>query len=269
MTIRRLPRGIAGFTLAEMALALIVLALALGGLMAPLGLQQEARYRADATRALNDIREALLGFAAANGRLPCPAQANLPSSHALAGQEAATGAGAALGCACTSATSGIASQGSTACDASIAANTVGGVLPWATLGLPETDPWGNRYTYRVTTFFARGIPQATFGCSPGSDPSLAAFALCSSGAITVVTAASGGTTLGSGIPAIVVSHGKAGGGAYTSQGSQSLDPNASSDEQENADADTLYVSNTASDDLLQWLPASLLMNRMLTAGKLP
>lgn len=257
-----------GFTLIEMALALIILALALGGLMAPLGLQQEARARQQATQALSDVREALLGFAVSNGRLPCPAQATLATDHPLAGQEAVTGSGASLGCACTTVSSGIASQGTVACDTNVASNSVSGVLPWATLGLPQLDPWGKRYSYRVTTFYARGLPQSTFGCTPASDPSQAAFALCSSGAITVLTA-SGGASLGAGIPAIVISHGKTGGGGYTSQGNLVLPDGASSDEQENQNLDAIYVSNPNSDDLLQWVPPGLLINRMLAAGRLP
>ena len=33
----------------------------------------------------------------------------------------------------------------------------GGVLPWATLGVPPSDQWGNRYTYRVDLAFANSI----------------------------------------------------------------------------------------------------------------
>ena len=32
-----------------------------------------------------------------------------------------------------------------------------GMVPWATLGTPPADPWGNRFTYRVDPIFAHGV----------------------------------------------------------------------------------------------------------------
>ena len=64
----------AGFTLAEMAIVLFIVVLLLGGLLVPLSAQIES-HNIQATRdTLSEINEALLGFAAAQGRLPCPAQ---------------------------------------------------------------------------------------------------------------------------------------------------------------------------------------------------
>jgi prepilin-type N-terminal cleavage/methylation domain-containing protein len=233
-----------GFTLMELTVVLVIVALLLGGLMVPLSAQRDIKGRQDTEKALGEIREALIGFAVVNGRLPCPASAAIASGTAGAGSEVTTGSGTAL--ACTSAV---------------------GALPWATIGLPESDAWGNRYTYRVTLNFARGIPQSTFGCTPASDPANAAFALCTPGDITVLTAASGGATIASNIPAAVVSHGRIAAGAYTSSGSQIA--GAAGDELENADADATFVSNSGNDDQVMWLSPNLLMNRMIAAGKLP
>lgn len=264
------PRAASGFTLAELAVVLAIVALLLGGMLVPLAGQQDMRNRQETERSLAVIHEALIGFALVHGRLPCPATATLASgtggdcpdggAATVAGCEATSGAGTSLACVAPA-----------------------GVLPWATLGLAETDAWGNRYTYRVTAHFARGIDPAqtdfgsncalnppdhhSYDAALADGPRLAAFALCTPGDIGVA-AAVGGTTLASKLPAIVVSHGKNGAGAYTPQGSR-LAPAAGSDEAANADDDSAFVSNPASDDLVRWLPGSLLIGRMLSAGKLP
>lgn len=262
-------RSARGFTLAEVAIVLVVVSLLLGGMLMPLGSQQELRNRREAAKALASITESLIGFALINGRLPCPAEPTLAAgtggicpgggSALVAGCEATTGAGAALAC-----------------------SSLHGVLPWATLGLPEADAWGNRYSYRVAAHFARGIDpgQKDFGAdcalnppdhssydaALSDGPRQAAFALCTRGDIAVLDAA-GGTSLVSDLPAIVVSHGRNGGGAWTTQGVRL----AASDveEAENADDDADFVAGMALDDQVQWIPRSLLMNRMLVAGKLP
>ena len=237
-----------GFTLAELAVVLVIVGLLLGGLLVPLSAQMDTRYRSDTAKALSDIREALIGFAIVNGRLPCPANGNVASGIANAGVESTTGSGTAL--ACTGAS---------------------GVLPWATLGLPEADAWNNRYTYRVTLNFARGIPQSSFGsgCTPTILPTTAAFALCTPGDISILTAATGGATIASGIPAVVISHGKNGYGAWNTSGNQNDFSSATADELDNKDDDINFVSNTSIDDQLVWISPSILMNRMIAAGKLP
>ena len=62
-----------GFTLVELAIVLIIVTLLTSGLMMSLMAQQEMMASAETQRRLNEARDALLGFAAANGRLPCPA----------------------------------------------------------------------------------------------------------------------------------------------------------------------------------------------------
>lgn len=88
----------------------------------------------------------------------------------------------------------------------------------------------------------------------------------------------GGSTISSNVPAVVVSHGKNGNGAYTSQGTQ-LSPGADADELDNqlttggtATANTNFISKTPTatfDDLATWVSPNILFNRMVTAGKLP
>ena len=61
-----------GFSLIEIAIVLVVLGLLLGGLLGPLSVRVEQQERAKTQALLEEIKEALLGYAAINGYLPCP-----------------------------------------------------------------------------------------------------------------------------------------------------------------------------------------------------
>ena len=269
----RLSNRKPGFTLIELAMVLFIVSLLIGGMLMPLSAQHEIRGRQETEKALANIREALIGFAVVNGRLPCPAPATLADLTTGAGLEATTAAAGTTNttgpCGCTTANSGIAGAGGTACNDTTPGG-VTGVLPWATLGVPETDAWGNRYTYRVTTRFGRlASGQTDFGaCTPTTNPTIAAFVLCSTGDMSVQTATAG-TTIASSVPAIVVSHGKNTLGAYLPNGTLIPGVAAGSDEAENANGDSAFVSNGSIDDQLIWIPTSILMARLLAAGKLP
>jgi prepilin-type N-terminal cleavage/methylation domain-containing protein len=105
---RRLDRG---FSLLEMAVALMIVGLLLGGLLGSVG-ALEKRQRSTRTEArLEEARDAMVAFAVANRRLPCPADPGTPDTLAGAGLENAP----------------------TAADCTDGAS---GVLPWATLDLP-------------------------------------------------------------------------------------------------------------------------------------
>jgi prepilin-type N-terminal cleavage/methylation domain-containing protein len=242
-----------GFTLVELAIVMFVVALLLGGMMMPLSAQQDIRYVAETQKTLSNIQDALTGFAAANGRLPCPAPATQPSGSATAGVEPTP----------------IVSSGCA---------TVAGVLPWATLGVSETDAWGRRFTYRVTQEFTRTSPQTTFnGSNCPLQSQNAGFALCSIGDMNVY-ATDGGSSVARNIPAVVISHGKNGNGAYTPNGTQ-LAVGSDVDEKDNhltpsgtATLKTDFISKTPTssfDDLVVWLSPNIIANRMITAGKLP
>lgn len=233
-----------GFTLVEMAMVLFIVTLLLSGLVPTITSQMEQQRTNETRKLISEISEALIGYAIINGRLPCPADPTKVTGASGAGAERAT---------CT-----------TASDAT-------GIVPWATLGTSETDAWGNRFSYRVRTDFADAIASATYGgCTPSPIPTQASFGLCSTGNLTVKSA-SAGTNVATGIPAIIVSHGKNGAGAWTQKGVQ-LAAGSSADEVANSDGDTDYVSRIQTsdfDDLAAWITPNILYNRMITAGKLP
>lgn len=240
-----------GFTLVEIAIVMAIVALLLGGLLVPLSAQVDAQRNSETVKAMSEIREALMGFALANGRLPCPADPTIATGAADAGKERplpCTGANAQ------------------------------GVVPWTTLGIPETDAWGRRYTYRVTEVFADAIGDNTFGkddqgnnCIPAASPPESSFALCSVGDLEVKDAKNG-NDIATKIPAVVISHGKNGYGAYTPQGTQTGTTGADDDEKENSDVDKKFVSHVPTstfDDQVTWISTNILKNRMVAAGKLP
>jgi prepilin-type N-terminal cleavage/methylation domain-containing protein len=242
----------AGFTLLEMAVVLVIIGLLLAGLMMPLSAQLDQRRIEETRKAMDEINQAIYGFALANGRLPCPANPTVASGTAGAGTETNTGP-----------------------SGSCINNP--GVVPWATLGLSETDAWNRRYTYRVTGSFADGLDGAGLAGATGpcgTPRTGVSFELCSTGDDTVL-AATAGATLASGIPAVIVSHGQNGLGGYTSAGTQIA--GAAGEEANNTGGTiiggaTVFISHTPTatfDDLVTWLSPNTLMNRMVTGGRLP
>ncbi|HXF47232.1 MAG TPA: hypothetical protein VNK91_14045, partial [Burkholderiaceae bacterium] len=230
--------------------ALVVVALVLGGLLSLTAAHSAAQRVRDTERLLEQARQALLGFAAVNGRLPCPAHPNLAATAPGAGLERAP---TATGC-----TGGQV-----------------GVLPWATLGLPELDAWGRRFTYRVSALHARTVmPRlpTDYGCTvaPPTPPTRSAFALCSPGDNQVRVSAAGAALVAD-APAAIVSHGANGFGAFL-PGGATMPAGSDPDELENRDGDNVAVQRTVTatfDDLVVWLPATLLAQAMLQAGRLP
>lgn len=125
-----------------------------------------------------------------------------------------------------------------------------GNLPWADLGMGKQDAWGRKFQYRVMKDFANSATRFTLA-SAGSSATL------------MTISDTTGVTLALRVPAVIVSKGKSGAGAGVN-------------EQENSDKDDSFVSDVPSavagnefDDIVVWVPSTLLFNRMLSAGKLP
>ncbi len=254
--IRRRHRG---FTLPELAIALVIIALLLAAAIIPLSTQIDVRNTSDTQRTMEQVKEAVISFALANGRLPCPADGTIAAGAANAGAE----------------------------NCGISA----GVVPWATIGAAETDAWGRRFSYWVSPIFSDAVG-TTFNCTPTPAPTQSSFALCSLGTMTVNNRGSthAAVAVGSALPAVIISHGKNGYGAYTTVGGVMSAPGAGTDEAANAThtaAATVFYSRTPTpaaagcsdssasspfcefDDLVVMIPAPVLAARMVAAGKLP
>jgi prepilin-type N-terminal cleavage/methylation domain-containing protein len=245
------PGSHSGFSLIEIAIVLFIIALLLGGLLPTVSSQMEQQKRNDTKKLMEEVRESLLGYVMTNGRLPAPACgtiATIPGTANNAGIELVA-ASAAL---CTSSPNDIA------------------VLPWATLGIKETDAWGNRFSYRITSAFSNAV-------TPGTS---ASFTLATNGNMTI-RESTAGNTISSNTPVIFWSHGVNACGAYTPSGTRVDDDPATAaptycadaDQLENTnDTNTTYISkNTtaAFDDMVLWISTNTLMSRMVSAGKLP
>jgi prepilin-type N-terminal cleavage/methylation domain-containing protein len=300
-----------GFTLAELAVAVVILALLLFGAMVPFSSQLEIRNIAETRRILDSTRDAIVGFAQANGRLPCPANGNVAAGSANAGVEQFNG---------------------TTCVAALGGGVLG-VVPWVTLGTAETDAWGHRLTYRVSPAFADAValtswntrlnaytppagylaqvtsnPTSPANQTPQCDlkivPTQSSFSLCTLGDIAVFTrTVSSSAPLASAVPALFISHGKNGRGAWQPNGIQLSVP-AGTDEAANVnggmpnwtptggylsfafysrnptpatpgcvDPTPPGTANAAAlcefDDIVVTISSSALVARMVAAGRLP
>jgi len=231
-----------GFTLIEMAVVLAIVGLLIGGLLVPLSVQLDLRNYNETRQKMAVIKEAIMGFAVANGRLPCPATSTVSSSSVGAGTEVCDG-------------------------------TTTGVVPWETLGIPELDAWNGRFSYAVTNSFIDSIISNTVSppASCTDTPTNASFALCSAGSYSIINSDS--ISIGSNIPVLIISHGKNGYGAFRSDGTQVSTDDASPAELENLLTNTTFVHGTivqsGYDDVVEWVSTNVLLNRMVTAGRLP
>jgi prepilin-type N-terminal cleavage/methylation domain-containing protein len=225
-----------GFTLVEIAVVLVILAVLLASVLGPLATRLEAGERQKAQDELSEIKESIYGFALANGRLPCPDTDPTPD-----GDENRNAGGACV--------------------------RADGTLPWRVLEAPPQDPWGNPYIYRVTLTFADNPPSGTGGtCTTPAVQS--SFNLCDSGNIDVDDA--GGALLAT-VPAVVLSAGK-----NENDPNLAVGGALSVHEAENSNGDATFVSKIFSrdaaqefDDVVVWISPNVLKNRMVVGGRLP
>jgi prepilin-type N-terminal cleavage/methylation domain-containing protein len=242
-------KSVYGFTLVEMAIVLGIIALILGTSLTLLSAQQDQRRIEDTNSRLATAQEALIGFAIAYGRLPCPASA------ASNGMESFASGGSAANGNCS--------------------NFYNGLLPASTLGLTPVDSqgfaidaWGNRIPYAVTAANSHAFT-ITDGMKNAGISTLAPdLQVCStSTGITATSCAAGSSLASNGVPVVIYSTGR--NGAYGG---------TSADEAANLNNDRVFVYHTPNpdgatggyfDDQLIWLSQYILFNRMIQAGKLP
>jgi hypothetical protein len=145
-----------------------------------------------------------------------------------------------------------------------------GFLPWATLGLAKLDSWNHLYLYSVT---------------PAFTDSANLFRLNTPRDITVASRDAPGNLVSASaandIPAVILSHGRNGFGAYSDVGVRVADAGSGNfDEKANMNpAGQTFITRTATDnaaapggaydDIVLWLSPNILYNRMLAAHRLP
>jgi prepilin-type N-terminal cleavage/methylation domain-containing protein len=255
-------RNASGFTLVELSIVLVIFGLLIGGTLAFLSTQRDIVKLRETEKRLSEIREALIGFAMANGRLPCPA---LQGAGERGVEYPADGSGDCV-------------------------RNYTGFVPGITLGVAPTnadgyavDAWENPIRYAVTAANGKvftkkgGLATKWASGAAASTLEIKDLRICNSasglsGAGEGVSCAVGADLATSAV-AVLVSSGKNGG----------LPP-ASPDEAANrvleeasagAGAFVFHTPTSADstqgefDDIVVWLSANLFYNRMIAAGRLP
>lgn len=237
-----------GFTLVELTIVLVIVGLLIGGLSTALVVQQDNAAIRETRQNLATLNDALIGFAVANGRLPRPA---------------------------TSGTNGL-EMPSCGTEAQCT-----GFVPWQSLGINKTDSWNRLIRYSVTPAFASSV--TPFTLTTVATKKLQSRDTAGTLVYLVGSAAACDATTNLCSPAVFFSSGKQN-IAWLEDGTQITDSSATNvDEETNAnpiaDANNnlTFISRTFSsggtggefDDIVSWLPITVLYNRMIAAGKLP
>ena len=264
-----------GFTLVEIAVVLVIVGMLVGSFIGSLTQRIETTRRDNTKKQLEGIKTALLGFASASGRIPCPATTTATATEL--GLEQPVGGGV-----CT---------------------FQHGFVPGKTLGIDGTynrdnlliDVWGNpiRYSVTIANTNAFTTPYTAPGAGGMKDVGMANLdpnlVICDGDSGSPNICDGSVTTLINNAPFVVLSLGKDGSDFVTN-----IAPN--SDQGENAGeaavianpagenlaytvgAGNAFVSKSYSsagstagqfDDLIIWESPYILYSRMMEAGQLP
>jgi prepilin-type N-terminal cleavage/methylation domain-containing protein len=253
------PLASAGFSLVELSIVLVIVSALLTMLVS--GMLNVARNSAEsATRSSQGaIRDTLIGYLRANGRLPCPD----------------IGPDGAAGISSATLPDGLENR-SVAGNATSPCSSGAGVLPYATLGLTQEaalDGWGNYFTYVVSNNTALVAPPRDWTIST-------AFRSGSVGAIEVINDANVAIQAA----VLIISHGATAAGAFTVKGTQGDTSIAGANEQANysgcpVDAgsglarcfsrdltDNAAAAGGRFDDIVMAVSADTLKNPLFTQG---
>lgn len=187
-------------------------------------------------------KDALIGFAMSNGRLPRPA---------------------------TSATNGV--ERPTPCTSE---ESCSGFLPWVTLGVERADSWGKLLRYSVTPIFTVAPIMRT-----AAVPTKTVLGRSTSGDISYTSGNPNCSLSTPCVPAIIYSNGKDNFGTSTAGIDLSNASRTNIDEAANNVASVNFMRRAANpdpsvpggefDDLLTWIPIDMLYKRMAAAKVLP
>ena len=276
-------RAARGFTLTELAIVTMIVALLLASALYTLSAQVDQRDFEETRRRLDQARELVIAFAIVNGRLPCPARYVDASSNSQ-GRESF----------CAAATGGCSGSETTTVQAhGNCSNYYDGYLPAASIGFQRTeangfavDAWTNRIRYVVT--------QTSPGCAPAntivytSSANLKTYGLACRPPDLLICKSSAGPITGASciastnlvtapnvVASIVFSTGK---NFSTAQSAAAATAAGRSDEAANLDANASFVSHTPApsdaangefDDQFVWITSGELYARLVAAGVLP
>lgn len=235
-----------GFTLVEVAIALVVVGLLIaGGMNLMTASSESSRYKSTQT-SLNEIKQSLQGYYVINQRLPCP-DTDLPNTAGF-GEE--------------NVTAGV-------CDATR------GWLPHLTLGAGGNgDAWGERFKYVVSgdnsNFFTTKTTNCTYTRPTSASPTTVRVQdLTTSGAANYLSDFNAFVVLSTGKNGRQTNTGMT--GAFSNNGGCS---SLNALEQENCDDDSVlrYGTNMSDgsslvfDDLLVWIGDMPLLHQLIKNG---
>jgi prepilin-type N-terminal cleavage/methylation domain-containing protein len=244
---------IRGFTLVEMAVVLMILGLLLGSLLIPLSAQMDQQKIRVTQQRLEEIKEALIGFAILNGYLPCPAldkngkAANYANSNGRVCQTY---------------------------------DDSDGYLPWLDLGVKGYDAWGRPFRYRVDGWFSNCDGIYIDSSNPGSVGATKHQLKITDSKedtpliLNVPDNPDDNPDYKSNVVAIVFSCGKNGLPDGNNDADDTLNSNAQCSNEgtaNNTKTDYIqdgYIENQF-DDILVWLPKNILINQLAATGKWP
>lgn len=227
-----------GFTLVELAIVLVIVGLLIAAFITPFMVQRELQGRRETQALLNESKEALTGYAVANGYLPCPDVKAIPN-----GIESRNAGGACV--------------------------SDEGVLPWNTLGIEPVDAWQHYFRYRAYSTFSNSsalftISNATIASGISIDGENGSLVSTNSSPVAVVLSHG--------------SNGYGAKNTIQASPANQLPAPPGLDEKKNADvAGGSFVSRSPSaqgsvnefDDMLVWISPKVLINRMIQAERLP